>query len=514
MRRRTSASTTGRRTATGSRRPSSSPVGAAPSSPGPFWTAAGPAQRPAVVITTGSVQAPETLYWGLAAALAKAGYVVLTYDVQGQGAFGAPSAEAPDTQEGVPSQAGHPSSTGPRTRSTSCSPHRVSHTTRARAAETRTAGRHRPLAQSASTASERAARPPSTPSTPWWTPTTGSESPATRSGRAPCRWSASPTPGRRRRRLRQPRATSPMRRRRHPGRRRRRVPSPRPPPATPLPTPSPARISKTTGLTPTPSRQPHPQEKNAAFLDYSAQNVRDSMEVSIKGGTHYKIDRSSPQHRAHPRHQQLPRPGPAHLVHAGLARQVREEWDRRRRRAPASPPLADDPLSQDVNTNDDPNMYSFYFRSRYDFYDPGGPAVCADMRTGCAGSQPTRCPEPLRRRHEHRRPGAAPGRADGDSDGVPTPATRARRWPGPMRKAARPRQPGGPTARLGAGRPRPQRVRRGHARSAAPSDRLNDSDADVILGLHGETAEQPAAGTTSSAGPGATDRRSRRERTS
>ena len=59
------------------------------------------------MITTGSVQAPETLYWGLAAALAKHGYVVLTYDVQGQGrsdTFG----EGPDQQEGVPSQAGQP----------------------------------------------------------------------------------------------------------------------------------------------------------------------------------------------------------------------------------------------------------------------------------------------------------------------------------------------------------------------------------------------------------------------
>jgi dienelactone hydrolase len=73
-----------------------------------LWaTEEGPAQRPAIVITTGSVQAPETLYWGLAAALAKHGYVVLTYDVQGQGrsdTFG----EAPDQQEGVPSQAGQP----------------------------------------------------------------------------------------------------------------------------------------------------------------------------------------------------------------------------------------------------------------------------------------------------------------------------------------------------------------------------------------------------------------------
>ena len=53
------------------------------------------------------MQAPETLYWGLAATLAKHGYVVLTYDVQGQGrsdTFG----DGPDQQEGVPAQAGQP----------------------------------------------------------------------------------------------------------------------------------------------------------------------------------------------------------------------------------------------------------------------------------------------------------------------------------------------------------------------------------------------------------------------
>ena len=75
---------------------------------GNVWaTEGGPAQRPGIVITTGSVQAPETLYWGIAAALAKNGYVVLTYDVQGQGrsdTFGA----GVDQQEGFPSQAGQP----------------------------------------------------------------------------------------------------------------------------------------------------------------------------------------------------------------------------------------------------------------------------------------------------------------------------------------------------------------------------------------------------------------------
>lgn len=40
---------------------------------------------PAVVITTGSVQASERMYWWLAEDLAERGYVVITYDVQGQG---------------------------------------------------------------------------------------------------------------------------------------------------------------------------------------------------------------------------------------------------------------------------------------------------------------------------------------------------------------------------------------------------------------------------------------------
>jgi hypothetical protein len=40
---------------------------------------------PGVVITTGSIQGSERMYWWLAEDLAERGYVVLTYDVQGQG---------------------------------------------------------------------------------------------------------------------------------------------------------------------------------------------------------------------------------------------------------------------------------------------------------------------------------------------------------------------------------------------------------------------------------------------
>jgi dienelactone hydrolase len=71
---------------------------------GHVWaTVTGPAKRPGVVITNGSVQADEQMYWYAAQTLAKDGYVVLTFDPQGQGqsdTFG----QNPDLLEGVPAQ--------------------------------------------------------------------------------------------------------------------------------------------------------------------------------------------------------------------------------------------------------------------------------------------------------------------------------------------------------------------------------------------------------------------------
>lgn len=71
---------------------------------GHVWaTRRGPASRPLVVITPGSVQATEEMYWWAAQTLAKAGYVVLTRDPQNQGrsdTFG----EGDDTMDGVPAQ--------------------------------------------------------------------------------------------------------------------------------------------------------------------------------------------------------------------------------------------------------------------------------------------------------------------------------------------------------------------------------------------------------------------------
>jgi dienelactone hydrolase len=71
---------------------------------GHVWaTVAGPSQRPGIVLTNGSVQADENMYWYAAQTLAKEGYVVLTFDPQGQGqsdTYG----QAPDQNEGVPAQ--------------------------------------------------------------------------------------------------------------------------------------------------------------------------------------------------------------------------------------------------------------------------------------------------------------------------------------------------------------------------------------------------------------------------
>lgn len=53
---------------------------------GRVWKPLGASTKlPAVVIETGSVQSPEPLYWWLAQLLVRNGYVVMTFDVRGQG---------------------------------------------------------------------------------------------------------------------------------------------------------------------------------------------------------------------------------------------------------------------------------------------------------------------------------------------------------------------------------------------------------------------------------------------
>ena len=69
-------------------------------------TRRGPAKRPLIVISNGSLQAPETVYWWAATTLAKAGYVVVTFDPQGQGQSDTLGA-GEDTFTHVPAEAGY-----------------------------------------------------------------------------------------------------------------------------------------------------------------------------------------------------------------------------------------------------------------------------------------------------------------------------------------------------------------------------------------------------------------------
>ena len=102
---------------------------------GRVWaTKAGPAKRPGIVITNGSVQAPERLYWFAAQTLAKAGYVVLTSDPQGQGSRTSAARHPTRTRDRPRRPTAARSSTAPRTRSTSSSPRRRTSTSPARAA--------------------------------------------------------------------------------------------------------------------------------------------------------------------------------------------------------------------------------------------------------------------------------------------------------------------------------------------------------------------------------------------
>jgi hypothetical protein len=74
---------------------------------GHIWGTSAPGPRPGVVITTGSIQASDQMYWWAARALAASGYVVMTFDVQGQGQSETFSHEPGSPlfgAEGVPSQ--------------------------------------------------------------------------------------------------------------------------------------------------------------------------------------------------------------------------------------------------------------------------------------------------------------------------------------------------------------------------------------------------------------------------
>ena len=74
---------------------------------GRLWSDDKPGEHPGVVITPGSIQGTQHMYWWAARTLARAGYVVLTFDVQGQGeseTFGHKDGKNYSTTDGFPFQ--------------------------------------------------------------------------------------------------------------------------------------------------------------------------------------------------------------------------------------------------------------------------------------------------------------------------------------------------------------------------------------------------------------------------
>jgi dienelactone hydrolase len=342
---------------------------------GTVWaTRAGPPTRPAIVITTGSLQAPETLYWGIAATLAKRGYVVLTYDVQGQGrsdTFG----EGVDRLEGVPAQEGRPFYDGtedaldfllstpdrryqPRPSCTTGTSHDPK---QQRRVDDGLNAAYNPLWElvdpdrigiaghslGAAAVSYIGQVDPRVDAIVAWD-------------------NLSP-----------------------PGESRFGVPecpsgsSDRPIPAITKPA---LGMSNDYGLTPTPyTADPDPQSANAGFAAYREAGV-DSMQVNIRGGTHYE-------------YSYLPGVAfDATLRGLDMAIWYTAAWfDRYVKRDPTADDRLltdrwrDDPIGRqiDLSTPPDGNLFSFYLRSRYDLAaNPEAPApgpriACDDMRARC-----------------------------------------------------------------------------------------------------------------------------------
>jgi dienelactone hydrolase len=356
---------------------------------GRIWaTQQGPAQRPAVVITTGSVQAPERLYWGTAATLAKHGYVVLTYDTQGQGrsdTYG----EGADRFDGFPSQEGRPFYDGTEDAldfllSTPAHPYDP-----------------RPSCTTGTDHSEKQDRRVAAGLDAAYNPLAGLVDPS-RVGIAGhslgagavsyigqvddrvdaiAAWDnlSAPTTG--------PECLSGS------------APRPTDPPIT-----KPALgISNDYGLTPTPyNSDPDPEGKTKGFVAYKDAGI-DSMEFVIRGGTHYESSFIPGMTTGIL--------GTGTLRGTDMVAWYTTAWfDKYVKCADGSECEADadrrlltdrwrdDARGGEVDVAGDPNLYSFYLRSRFDIRDStGAERTCDDMRTGC----PTMGPDGLAAGYDH-----------------------------------------------------------------------------------------------------------------
>jgi dienelactone hydrolase len=356
---------------------------------GNVWrTKAGPAKRPGVVITTGGL-APETLYWGFAATLARHGYVVLTYDVQGQGrsdTFG----EGADRMEGRTG--------GPQAFASG-----------------------QPFYDGTEDALDFLLSTPKRPYSPRRScgnanNGVGTDHSAKQRRRVAAGLDAAYNPSWRRfdrKRIgiaghsqgaggvsfigqKDPRVDAIVAWD--------HLEAPVDPPAE-CPTAPASRTDATItkpglGLAsdyhqpPEPYKaDPDPQGKNEAFLAYKAAGV-DSMQINIRGGTHYEFSFMAGAAASYPFGTATLRGYDLVAWHtaAWMDRYVKCRSAGCKRRAQArlvTDRWRDDTREGAVDPTRDPNMYSFYLRSRYALHRPSGRAVsCDDMRTGCASMSP------------------------------------------------------------------------------------------------------------------------------
>ena len=336
-----------------------------------WFTRAGPAKRPGVVIVNGSVQASETLYWFAAQTLAKAGYVVLTFDPQNQGRSDS-RGEPPDQDEGFPAQSdGRPFFDGAQDAldfflSTPSAPYRP-----------------RPSCNSGTThapkQARRAAQGLNAAFNPLWQLIDTSKI-----GIAGHSYGAAGVSyvGQRDPRVKAVVAWDALGRPQPGGVRGSGIgpcvdPAERAPAAITKPA---LNLTADYFIPPTPNTsQPDYEAKAAISKEYSAAGV-DTGSIAIRGGTHYEFS-------------WIPDPAfPAALRGADLTTWYTTAWldayvkgDATALRRLRTDRWRNDAPSAAVDPDRDANMLSRYYRSRLDIGRGGERFVCEDLRPGCPG---------------------------------------------------------------------------------------------------------------------------------
>ena len=159
-------------------------------------------------------------------------------------------------------------------------------------------------------------------------------------------------------------------------------------------------ISNDYGITPTPNTaDPDPQDRQRRLPRLQGRRRRlDGVPHPRRHprgvGVHPRDDRTGVLGLATPARHATWSPGtrpPGSTSYVKCARRRRCEADADRRLL--TDRWRDDARGGQVDANGDPNLYSFYSRSRFDLRDAGGSEVtCDDMRAGCASMAPDGLP--------------------------------------------------------------------------------------------------------------------------